>query len=116
MNIRTIAGSAVVLVLATSAAVASHVNHDLHAQAKVSEADARTTALQKVPDGIIASSELEKEHGKLIWSFDIKRPDSKDITEVQVDAKTGAIVSTQVETPADQAREKAADAKPQSHR
>ncbi|MFI4971030.1 MAG: PepSY domain-containing protein, partial [Lysobacterales bacterium] len=63
------------------------------------------------PDGIVASSELEKEHGKLIWSFDIERHDSKDITEIQVDARTGAIVSTQVETPADQAREKAADSK-----
>ena len=36
-------------------------------------------------------------------------PKSKNITEVQVDAKTGKIVSTQVETPEDQAKEAAAD-------
>ena len=101
--------------LTASAAVAGQSQQKLREQAKISEAHARATALQHVPDGIVASSELEKEHGKLIWSFDIKHPNSKDITEVQVDAKTGAIVSTQVETPADQAREKAADAKPRAH-
>jgi uncharacterized membrane protein YkoI len=115
MNTRIIAHSAFVFVLATSAAVAGQSQQKLHAQAKVSETNARATALQHVPDGTVAASELEQEHGKLIWSFDIKRPNSKDITEVQVDAKTGAIVSTQVETPADQAGEKAADAKPRSH-
>ncbi|GAA0723380.1 PepSY domain-containing protein [Dokdonella soli] len=111
MNSRIITSGAFVLVLAASA-FAGQPPQDLHTQAKIAEADARATALQKVPDGTIASSELEKEHGKLIWSFDIKRPNSKDITEVQVDAKTGAIVSTQVESPADQVREAAADAKP----
>ncbi|MEO5561181.1 MAG: PepSY domain-containing protein [Dokdonella sp.] len=114
MNIRHAAISVFVLALAATSAVAGQPRSSLHAQAKVSEADARTTALQKVPDGIIKSSELENEHGKLIWSFDIARPNSKDITEVQVDAKTGAIAATQVESPADQARETAADAKPKS--
>jgi hypothetical protein len=38
-------------------------------------------------------------------------PNSTDITEVQVDAKTGKIVSTKVETPKDQAKEAAADKK-----
>jgi hypothetical protein len=70
----------------------------LAAQAKISEADARTTALAKVPGGTVSSSELEKEHGKLIWSFDIAKVGSKNVTEVQVDAKTGKIVSTKIET------------------
>ena len=115
MNTRIIALSAFFCVLTAAAAVAGQSQQKLREQAKISEAHARATALQHVPDGTVASSELEKEHDKLIWSFDIKHPNSKDITEVQVDAKTGAIVSTQVETPADQAREKAADAKPRSH-
>jgi uncharacterized membrane protein YkoI len=71
----------------------------LAAEAKISESDARTTALAKVPGGAVSSSELEKEHGKLIWSFDIATVGSKNITEVQVDAKTGKIVSTKIETP-----------------
>ena len=69
----------------------------LQAEAKVSEADARSTALTKAPNGTIKESELEKEHGKLIWSFDIATPDSKDITEVNVDAIDGSIVSVEKE-------------------
>jgi hypothetical protein len=38
-------------------------------------------------------------------------PKSTKITEIQVDANTGKIVSTQVETLADQAKEAAADKK-----
>jgi len=83
----------------------------LKAQAKVTEAKAQKTALAKVPGGSIKSSELEKERGKLIWSFDIAMPKSRNVTEVQVDAKTGKIVSTQIETPTDQAKEATADEK-----
>jgi uncharacterized membrane protein YkoI len=83
----------------------------LAAQAKVSEADARTTALAKVPGGAVSSSELEKEHGKLVWSFDIAKAGSKNVTEVQVDAKTGKIVSTKTETPDQEHKEAAAEKK-----
>jgi uncharacterized membrane protein YkoI len=78
----------------------------LKKEAKVTEAQATKSALAKVPDGTIKSSELEKENGKLIWSFDIAKPKTRNITEVQVDAKTGKIVSIQTETPADQLRER----------
>jgi hypothetical protein len=83
----------------------------LAAEAKISEADARTTALAKVPGGTVSSSELEKEHGKLIWSFDIAKVGSKNITEVQVDAKTGKIVSTKAETPEKERQEATAEKK-----
>ena len=83
----------------------------LKAQAKITQKEATKTALTKVPNGKIESAELEKEHGKLIWSFDISIPNSTDITEVQVNAKTGKIVSTKVETPKDQAKEAVADKK-----
>ena len=59
---------------------------------------------------------METERGKLIWSFDITMPKSRDVTEVQVDAKTGNIVSTQIETPADQAKELTADQKAKKQR
>ncbi|MBI2802206.1 MAG: PepSY domain-containing protein [Gammaproteobacteria bacterium] len=83
----------------------------LHAEAKISEADARATALAKVPSGTVSSTELENEHGKLIWSFDIAQIGSKDITEIHVDAKTGKIVSTEMETPKKQRHEAAAEKK-----
>jgi uncharacterized membrane protein YkoI len=81
----------------------------LQAQARVSEADARATAQAKVPDGTIKEAELEKEKGKLIWSFDIARPDTHDITEVNIDAINGQIVAVDVETPKDQAKENDGD-------
>src|ERR1700674_5305305 len=77
----------------------------LKAEAKVTEATAKTAALAKVPHGSVQSSELEKEHGRLIWSFDISRPNSKDLTEVHIDAMTGKIASVKKETPAQQAKE-----------
>jgi uncharacterized membrane protein YkoI len=80
-------------------------------ETKVTKSQAEKTALTKVPDGIIKSAELEKEHGLLIWSFDIAKPGTKNITEVQVDAKTGKIASVQIETPKDQATEAAAEKK-----
>src|SRR5258705_6983327 len=81
----------------------------LLAQAKVEHAAAEKTALTKVPGGVIKEGELEREHGKLVWSFDVQPPKSKNIIEVQVDAVTGKVVSVTTETPADQAKEAAAD-------
>ena len=80
-------------------------------ETKVAKSRAEKTALTKVPDGIIKSAELEREHGLLIWSFDIAKPDTKNITEVQVDAKTGKIASVKIEILKDQATEAAAERK-----
>jgi hypothetical protein len=84
---------------------------ELQAQAKVTEAQARALALTKAPGGKVESSELEEENGHLIWSFDISTPGTKNITEVQVDAKDGKIVAVDIETPKDQAKEANEDKK-----
>jgi uncharacterized membrane protein YkoI len=83
---------------------------DLMAQAKISKETATASALAKVPGGTVKDAELEKEKGRLIWSFDVAIPDSKDIKEVAVDAITGDVIAVDTETPADQAKEAAADA------
>jgi uncharacterized membrane protein YkoI len=83
----------------------------LMAEAKVSRADAEKTALAKAPNGTVKEGELEKEHGKLIWSFDIATPDTKDITEVNVDALTGEVVSVEKEAAESEAKESAGDKK-----
>jgi uncharacterized membrane protein YkoI len=67
-------------------------------EAKISEAQARSIAMNRVPDGKIKEAELEKEKGKLIWSFDMARPGTRDVTEVNVDAITGEIVAVDVES------------------
>src|SRR6266481_1061078 len=78
----------------------------LQAEAKVSKTDAGKAALAKVPGGTIKEGGLEKENGKLIWSFDITTPGSTDIKEVQVDAISGAVVSIKTESAAHEAKEK----------
>ncbi|MEO7598889.1 MAG: PepSY domain-containing protein [Opitutus sp.] len=78
---------------------------ELQAKATVTEAQARKIALAKVPKGKIKESELEEENGRLVWSFDLATPGTKDITEVQVDAKTSEVVSVVTETAKDEARE-----------
>jgi uncharacterized membrane protein YkoI len=83
-----------------------HKNTHLEAQAKVSKVDAEKIALSQTPNGTVKEAELEKEHGKLIWSFDIATPNSKEITEVAVDAMDGKVISVEKETPEHEKKEK----------
>jgi PBP1b-binding outer membrane lipoprotein LpoB len=83
----------------------------LMSQARVSKAEAEKTALNSVPGGMIKEGELEKEHGKLIWSFDISTAGQSGVTEVQVDAITGAIISSVHESAAAEAKEKKSESK-----
>lgn len=108
--IKSILSLALVAGFISSAAVAAEESQAvLKAQAKVTQEEATKTSLANIPNGKVESVELEKEKGKLIWSFDISTPKSKNIIEVQVDAKTGLIVSRQVEKPSDQAKEATAE-------
>jgi uncharacterized membrane protein YkoI len=81
----------------------------LMAEAKIAKADAEKIARGKVPNGTVKEAELEKEHGKLIWSFDLTTPDTKDITEVAVDARTGDVVSVEKESAESEAKEAAGE-------
>jgi uncharacterized membrane protein YkoI len=109
MKIKTVVCSILAAALAvglTACASSESKQARLEARAKISRADAEKTALTKAPNGTVKEGELEEEHGKLIWSFDIATPGTKDITEVAVDAVTGEIVSVEKETAAQQAKEK----------
>lgn len=80
----------------------------LLAQAAISGDSAATIALTRVPGGTIREAELENEHHRLIYSFDIKVAGKPGITEVNVDAKTGAVVDVSHEGPTDQPKDKRA--------
>ncbi len=82
---------------------------ELMKQANVSKSQAEQIAHTKVPGAKIQSEEIENEHHALVWSFDMVKHGSKNVTEVLVNAMTGKIVSVSTETPSDQAREQAAD-------
>jgi len=83
----------------------------LQKEAKISMDQAKEIALKHVKNGKIESSELEREHGKLIYSFDIREAARKDITEVNVNAIDGKIVAIDHENPKKEAAEKKLEAK-----
>ena len=84
----------------TRAAAKHETPAQLKAEAKITKDAARATALAKVPGGVVKSFELEREKGKLLYSFDIATKGKSGIDEVQVDATTGALIGDVVhETP-----------------
>ena len=123
MKVASLTAALVVVVLGASAAHAQNYKRELpdslKSQAKIAEDAAAKTALAKVPKGTIASVELEKEKGKLIYSYDITVPGKKGVEEVHVDAVTGKFLSQEHENAtaekkeaADEAKAKAAPPKP----
>lgn len=104
MKIRTL--SSVILVAGLFIGCASDEQAKLQGEAKISKSEAQKIALAQAPNGTIKEGELEKEKGRLIWSFDIATPGSKDITEVQVDARSGQVVAVEKETPKQEEKEK----------
>jgi drug/metabolite transporter (DMT)-like permease len=105
--------AAIVYLVAAPAALGADKPDAQQAQAKITRAEAEKTALALVPGGSTLSGNLERAKGRLVWSFDIRMPRTKNITEVHVDAQTGAVVSKSIETPAEQAKEAAAEKKKQ---
>ena len=93
----------------TAAPKKSKIPASLKSEAKISVEEARATASKRVP-GVIKEEELEKENGKLVYSFDIQATGEKDITEVQVSAIDGTIVSVEKENAASEAKEKQQEA------
>jgi len=113
INFKMIAGSMLAAsLLAGCACKKSEDNQQaqqskLMAEARVSKEDAGKTALAKVSNGMIKESELEKEHGKLLWSFEVVTSGTKDIIEVNVDAITGDVISVDKESSESEAKEAA---------
>ena len=80
------------------------------AQAKVTPLAARATARARV-NGDITDEEIEREHGKLVYSFDIKVAGKAGIEEVLVDAVAGTVIAVEHESAKDEAAEAAREAK-----
>jgi uncharacterized membrane protein YkoI len=97
------------VVLATASLAADDPR--LVAEAKIEEAAARATALARVKNGAVKSEELEREHGHLIYSYDIEVPGKSGIDEVNIDAMTGKVIAMTHEGPRAEHKEAAAEAK-----
>lgn len=59
--------------------------------------DSATFLAKRRASGRITKAELEREGGVLLYSFDIGVPGMRGITEVHVDARTGAILRVEHE-------------------
>ena len=115
-NIRTLLIAGIVAALSQAGiGWAEKTEAQLKALAKITEEQATAIALQRVPGATVKEKELEEEKGKLIWSFDLATAGSADVTEVAVDAITGAIVEVKKETPKDQQKEAQEDLKAQTN-
>jgi uncharacterized membrane protein YkoI len=86
----------------------------LQREAKITMEQARETALKRAP-GTVESSELEREHKQLVYSFDI-RNSKGTITEVQVSAITGKVVRVEHENKKQEAAEKRKESREKSGR
>src|SRR5207237_4503734 len=79
---------------------------NLKAEAKISKDSAKTVALSRVAAGSkIKSSELEREKGTVVYSFDIKVPNQTGIEEVLVSAIDGSVVAQSHESPKEEKAE-----------
>jgi uncharacterized membrane protein YkoI len=85
---------------------AASATQDAKAQTKVSEADARKTALASVPNGTAQSSKLMTDKGRQVWAFDLKGESSPNVVAVQVDASSGRIVAKSIKSAAPAAKAK----------
>ncbi len=105
-----VAGTGVICICGCESAEHHHHHDSVEAKAKLSKEQAEKIAMTKVPGGKIKEGELEMEGGVLLWSFDVATEGSKNITEVNINAVTGKVVSVDVETPEAQAKEAKAEA------
>lgn len=102
----TVSLLALAAVLPLSHAMAAQPTEaQLQSQARITREQATQAALARVPHGKIQSAELEREHGRLVWSFDLAQDGETGVTEIQVDAVTGKIVSHKRESASQEAAE-----------
>ncbi len=101
-------------VLVAALAISPTVASAGRPHARISERAAQVVALKHVQGGTIKSSELEREHGKLIYSFDIARLNMAGVEEVHVDATTGRFLGQHHETALKESIERKGEAKGQT--
>ena len=75
---------------------------------KITKEQAMKTALAQLKGKtLVKSSELEKEKGEWVWSFDIESGGA--LREIWIDATTGAVVKNEPESAAQEKAEKIKD-------
>jgi len=96
------------LLLAAGSGACKQAAPQLQSQAKITCTTAKQKALASVGGKSlrVVSAELEKEGGRLVYSFDVARRGHSGVEEIQIDARNGEIVSAKHETAKDEANER----------
>lgn len=81
----------------------------LFRSAKLTPDSAVAMVQRLVPNGRLLFGELEREEGRLVYSFDLKDGTRPGVREIWLDASTGRVVSDRRETAAEEAAERAHD-------
>lgn len=68
-------------------------------------ARAERTARQLVPGGVLGAEEFHRDRGMPVWTIDLQVPGARELREIDVDARSGRLISSRVETPEEEARE-----------
>lgn len=102
-----VAAFAIPAVVAAQEGYKREIPDSLSKMAKVSEETAAKAAQKRVPKGTIQSVELEREKGRLIYSYDMKVAGKSGEEEVNIDAKTGKLVRAFHESAAAEKKEEA---------
>lgn len=81
----------------TTTAPAPSASREAAAKPKITAEAAQQAALKQVP-GTVLASELEREHGRWIYSIEIQPTDrAQPRKEVEVDGDTGAVIAVEDE-------------------
>ena len=59
---------------------------------------AERIALHHLHGGRFAAEELRQTQGHLVWEIDVRLPQSPDLTEIDIDAMDGYVITTRKES------------------
>ncbi|HJS44580.1 MAG TPA: PepSY domain-containing protein [Gemmatimonadales bacterium] len=82
----------------------------LLAQATISDAAARAMALERFPNGQIVEAEIDEDAGRVMYKYQLRVVSDRRRVDVDIDAKTGAIVAVD-EDDMDDAEDEETDAR-----
>ena len=97
MYLRNARGLVVVAALVSAVPALAQQTGATQADPPINLQAARKVALARVPGGKIQHEELEREHGRLVYSFEISAQGKSGTQEVLVDANDGGVMSVQEE-------------------
>jgi hypothetical protein len=75
----------------------------LLAQATISDAVARAVALKRFPGGQVVDAEIDQDAGRVVYKYELRIVSERRSVDVDIDAKTGAVVAVAEEDVDDEA-------------